>query len=180
MYAQHARISLPFSNEFIGFDLTAFDWVAPHGKGKHSDFVFKLDRPFVSKTDYQANLVIIFSHDGDGIQSVYADPLHGSALRLPYNAPQDGYEPRWYRQSTATTRKDQNYFFRVRTVKVDGKIVGALYGKIHGDIQFDVINSNTAMVQFTYYLNPDGTQNMEYDLKRNLFRVEEKGQVVEP
>jgi len=41
----------------------------------------------------------------------------------------------------------------------DGKVVKALYGKIYGDF-FDMV----------YYLNPDGTRNIEYDPKRNLFK----------
>jgi len=52
----------------------------------------------------------------------------------------------------------------------DGKVHKALYGKIHGEIRFDVINSKTAIIIFTYYLNPDGTRNLEFDQKRNLFQ----------
>jgi hypothetical protein len=65
---------------------------------------------------------------------------------------------------------NQNYFYRVRTVKEDGKIKSAMYGKIYGEIQFDVINAPTAAIIFTYYLNPDGTRNTEFDPKNNLFR----------
>jgi hypothetical protein len=62
------------------------------------------------------------------------------------------------------------YFYRVRAVKQDGKIVSARYGKM-GNINFDVINSPTAIINFTYYLNPEpNSRNMEFDPKRDLFK----------
>lgn len=66
-------------------------------------------------------------------------------------------------------KEDLNYFFRVRTRKEGGKIVSANYGKIDRDIDFDIINSDTALLFFTYYLNPTpNDRNMEFDPKRNL------------
>ncbi len=63
------------------------------------------------------------------------------------------------------------FFFRVRTV-LDGKgiIRSAMYGKIHGNINFDVIDAKTAVVLFSYFLNPDGTRNVEFDIHQNLFQ----------
>ena len=40
----------------------------------------------------------------------------------------------------------------------------AWYGKIYGDF-FDMV----------YYLNPDGTRNVEFDPKRNLFKSAKPG-----
>ena len=121
-----------------------------------------------------------FINEDDGIQTVIAPPYTGSELRLPRYAPEFGYEPqlvkRSYRESSKKqivtgTREDQSYLFRVRTRKLDGKIVSSLYGKIHGDIAFDVINSPTALLFFTYYLNPEpNSRNMEFDPKRNLLK----------
>lgn len=67
-------------------------------------------------------------------------------------------------------KEDFNYFFRVRTRNIDGKIVSTNYGKIDRDIKFDIINSDTALLFFTYYLNPrSNDRNMEFDPKQNLF-----------
>ena len=50
-----------------------------------------------------------------------------------------------------------------------GKVVSALYGKIDRDFRFDIFNSKTAALLFTYYLNPNANdRNMEFDPKRNL------------
>ena len=64
-------------------------------------------------------------------------------------------------------RDDQNYFFRVRTVKKDKKIISAHYGKIDRDIEF----WGNEKLRFTYYLNPTPLdRNMEFDPKRNLLK----------
>ena len=67
-------------------------------------------------------------------------------------------------------KRDQGYFFRVRTVKQEGQIVSARYGKITGDIGIDPRDSKTCMIMFTYYFNPTPhDRNLEWDTKKNLF-----------
>jgi 5-hydroxyisourate hydrolase-like protein (transthyretin family) len=170
MYARHRpKLSLPLVNTPVGYDLIAADWVTPYGKGTTSDMLFIVNRQPTSPT---SELMITFSNEGDGIQAVMANPSEGSALRLPRNAPESGYQALLNLDLSAanqTVARNRNYFFRVRTVKRNGKIVGAMYGKIHGEIDFDVINSKTAVVLFTYYLNPDGARNVEFDPNKNLF-----------
>lgn len=174
MYARRAIIELPSVDKEMGFDLEVGDWVKPWGNGIQRDFVFRLTRRFASRDDYEAKLQLSFSHEGDGVRNVYATDNCGSELRLPRSAPEDGYEAVWSRTDACPNavqmRPDQNYCFRVRTETADGKVHKALYGKIHGEIRFDVINSKTAIIIFTYYLNPDGTRNLEFDQKRNLFQ----------
>lgn len=168
-YQKHVELAMPQKGVRVGYDLMAGDWVRPYGKGTHSDFVFGLERKpdRTVKSDgpysrdvklFDAAVTLTFSKESDGIQSVLSDPNDGGELRLPRNAPEEGYEPqlvkRTYRESAGKTiatgtKNDQNYFFRVRTVKMDGKIISALYGKIHGDIAVDAINSPTAVVVFT-------------------------------
>ena len=191
VYRNHVELNIPKIGVPVGYDLMVGDWVAPHGKGVKSDFVFQLERkpdqtlksggPYNRDTKlFEATLTLAFSNEDDGIQSVLTDPNDGSELRLPRYSPEDGYQPqlskRTFRESVdesivTGTRKDQNYFFRVRTVKKDGKIVSALYGKIDGDVSLDVINSPTAIVLFKYHLNPEpNSRNMEFDPKKNLFK----------
>ena len=178
MYARKTGdLKIPATNQPIGFDLTKGDWVAPYGKGETGDFLFRFDDDLKIKNEqhhfYDATWTISFSNEGDGIQPAISSS-HG--LRLPRQAPSDGYEPmlvkRIYRLEGRATysdfREDQNYFFRVRTKKNDkGQIVSALYGKIYGDIRV----GQDGYMRFTYYLNPEpNSRNMEFDPRQNLFR----------
>jgi hypothetical protein len=95
---------------------------------------------------------------------------------LPRQAPEHGYAPELVKTKArpaagkpieATTREDQNYFIRVRTIFDEKKQVkSAHYGKIDGDFQF----WTNQKMRFTYYLNPEANdRNMEFDVRRNLF-----------
>jgi hypothetical protein len=172
MVGQSDHVQIPKVDEPIGFDLIESDWVAPYGKGKVSDFIFKVEKRFVNDEDFDVTLTLTFSKEDDGIQSVYGKTNY-NMLALPTQSPEEGYEAVLERgvhkkpDSPYITgkREDQNYFFRVRTVKKDGKIVSALYGKIHGNIS---ISWKSLNIYFTYFLNPDGTRNMEFDQNKNL------------
>lgn len=179
MYARQLRVEIPVVDAPIGFDLVVSDWVAPYGKGATADFVFTLNRKWIDKKDFDARLTLTFSNPGDGIQTVEEPLLYGSELKLPRTAPEDGYE----RQVTNSVsripgkpirneaRDNRSYVYRVRTVLDEkGQVVSALYGKLRGDIRLDPINSKTAIVLFTYYLNGESnSRNLEFDPTRNLF-----------
>ncbi|MFM2295907.1 MAG: hypothetical protein RLZZ350_2320 [Verrucomicrobiota bacterium] len=67
-------------------------------------------------------------------------------------------------------KESQLFFYRVRTVAENGKIVRAHYGKIKGGLQLAPSSSKTCKVKLTYYLNPTSLdRNMEFDPKQNLF-----------
>ena len=178
MYAENTpwSLTLPEIGRPIGYDLMIGDWVAPYGKGLTNDFIFALNRQFTNVNEaFNATLKLAFSNVGDGIQPILVK-TH-SALRSPRFAPEDGYEPqlilRKYRERgkpiVDSFREDQNWFFRVRTLKKDGKIVSALYGKIYGDIKFQFFDNPTARLEMTYYLNPEpNSRNMEFNVKSNL------------
>ncbi len=171
------RLKIPNADR-VGFDLMESDWVAPHGKGKQVDLFFEYRAvvPMVDETKaFECALAVTFANEGDGILSYPVQPKK-RLWDLPRQAPADGYEPRWIKtfgrskEGEALTnyeREDQNYFFRVRTVlDPNGKVISALYGKIHGDIVFDAVRQ----VRFAYYLNPTPLdRNLEFDPKRNLF-----------
>ncbi len=165
----------------VGFDLLVSDWVAPHGKGKRADFVFER-KTVIPTTDptraFESIFTLTFSNIGDGIQSRLAS-TQKRLLELPREAPEAGYEPKLVKKVARSAegaaietgaRDDQNYFFRVRTViNPDGKVISALFGKIHGNIECDPLNSEKGMLRFTYYLNPTPLdRNLEFDPKRNL------------
>lgn len=177
-------VPMPELNKFIGFDLVAKDWVVPHGKGTRKDFLFKLEIDNVrSMFEYDATLTLKFSNPGDGLYSFYDEPDTGSILRSFHHAPKNGYQSHFVVRKkrdkkmmhTPKQRKDQNYYFRVRTdIDEKGIITSALYGKIYGTIGFGGIGYkgvSTAQIGFKYYLNPKPNDtNLEFDPKKNLFR----------
>ncbi len=168
MYAKRLALSLPKLDEPVGYDFVMGDWVAPHGQGKVADvtFVGKSHTEGDRKFDWQ--LQVTFLHPGDGIQRFKPDS-ESAVFRSTYEAPAEGYLSDWklrrwrngpVEPEQTTFDRKAGYYFRVRTeLDQDGKVVKALYGKIYGDF-FDMV----------YYLNPDGTRNMEYDSKRNLLK----------
>jgi hypothetical protein len=182
------RTKLPILDTTAGFDLTRAAWTSPHGEGAVADLLFKLSARTNGTTrngypKYEAALEISFSSPYDGIQSLYATPLTGSVLRLPHHAPEEGYETNLLRRSFSRDddrpvklREDQNYFFRIRTqTNEQGRIVSALYGKIHGDFEW----AHTGEIGFTYYLNPTpNDRNLEFDPSRNLFTDLKRGEEV--
>lgn len=182
MYAKRVEVKIPEFNQPIGYDLVQGDLVAPYGKGQISDLIFEADRKVVSDQEYDGTLTLRFSNEGDGLVAHEIEQPDPPGLRMPYSAPDAGYisSKTWVESrhtsgrengkiiSTASNR--MNYFIRVRTVRDnEGKIVSALYGKIHGDFRWFIgARAPKSGLAFTYYLNPDGTRNIEFDSKRNL------------
>lgn len=189
MYAKRVEVKIPEFNKPIGYDLMVGDLVAPYGKGEISDLIFEADRKVVSDKDYDGTLTLRFSNEGDGLVEHEIERPNPPGLRMPYTAPADGYvsSKTWEESrhtseggngkiiSTASNR--MNYFIRVRTIRnEEGKIVSALYGKIHGDFRWFIgTRAPKSGLAFTYYLNPDGTRNIEYDPKRNLLKSSKPG-----
>ena len=77
----------------------------------------------------------------------------------------------WYWTSSYKIRdpahywsEDINYFVRVRSS------VGPTpcYGLISGVVEFGYRGNDIPHISFTYYINPDGTTNIEYDPSQNL------------
>lgn len=179
MYMKSVTADLPELGKPIGYDLEAGDWVVPYGKGKTSDLVFTGKKRFENRDNYESELTVSFSNKGDGIQEYLTPwPYQGSELKLPNNAPEEGYQESLSKmiaripgeKNRKNFSNQANYFFRVQTVLDEkGKIVSAQYGKIYDDIKCDPINSKTMKVLFSYFFNPDGTRNVEHDVKKNLF-----------
>lgn len=180
MYAKRVREVIPTFDKPWGYDLQRGDWVAPYGEGLVSDFIFNFHGRFVNFKNRDESLTISFSNEADGIQEFTNDTVQQSQLRLPHNASSDGYKTNWHHDKLMNAdgvrknqglRKGYNLIFRVRTVLDEkGNIIKANYGKIHAGIEFGYSKGNEAMVIFTYYFNPDGTRNLEFDPKQNLFR----------
>ena len=194
---------LPHLNTFIGFDLIEKDWVIPYGQGVSKDLLIKFTKHYAnSRSDYNVEIEIKFPNDRDGLIEILDQELksdHGiSQLKMPHNAPMDGYMSKYNRQyirkpsviyttdtlDSVIPRKDVNYFFRIRSKTNSKGIVSALYGKIHGPIMITDFKNNDsrASILFTYYLNPvENDTNLEFDTSKNMFEnLNRKEQVNEP
>ncbi len=178
MYARKVKIDLPVLGKNIGFDLTAYDFVQPYGRGSHSDLIFHASKNIEDKRNYQAHLNVLFSNKFDGILYYKENGLSGSEFKLPRFAPLDGYLGNWEIAKIRTSKagvkvsflKEDNFILRIRSEEKDGKFDRAIYGKIVGPISFgNITKQDTVTIIFKYYLNPDYTRNLEFDPNRNLF-----------
>jgi len=178
MYSRRSQIEIPVVDKPIGFDLIEYDWVNPYGKGKQSDIIFETHRRWASRNDFNSTTKITFSNPSDGLIVAPAQLKQSSRPRIADPAPLDGYSSILTREISNTPAggwqdqtKDQNYYFRIRTVlDENGVVKTALYGKIYGDFTLDPINSKTTWVLFTYYINPTpNSLNVEFDPTQNLF-----------
>lgn len=121
-------------------------------------------------------MMVVFQGADDGVVRVPDSPQSKLRLRM---APDDGYirtytcvredGPRL--ENIRTWDDDKTLCFRIRTRRNDkGEIVEAYYGKIYGDISFDIANDiRIGSPHFLYYLNPRPMdRNLEYDGRHNL------------
>ena len=187
MYARKlCEIYVPEAARPCGFDLMESDWVPPHGKGKHADLLFTVKGKVSGDRNYVGELKLTFPNEHDGIIRVSVDRMFGSLLKMPRFAPEDGYQPMrvWHvgegelnaakhKQASVATDSNTGYFLRIRTTLGEtGKIKSALYGKILGDLEFDIrADKGAGYIRWSYYLNPESnSRNMEFDPAHNLFK----------
>jgi len=194
MYARYVTyddLTFPNDGQPHSYDLIIGDWLPPLGHGITPDFTFQVTGYQRSGNDKDQNLSLTFSNPDDGIQAITVIET-GSALRLPKQAPIDGYKRQWDWQTiidpnessadyVLPVKANRAYFFRVRSKRDEKGNLTALYGKISHDLNFGVGYTNKMMVQIaSYYLNPDGTRLMEFDLNKNLATGESAERVREP
>ena len=184
--AKKIQADVPVLDQPCGYDLEVGDWTAPYGKGFKQDFIFKIHRDFKDQFNFKVEAEMTFKQPDDGLMPMTSPPVaHDSVFRWERYAPETGYngtprnlyfinhDPRSGQKQEKNFdfwKRDAGYFFRVRTVKQDGQIVSACYGKTTGDIGIDPRDSKTCMIMLTYYFNPTSLdRNLEWDPKRNLF-----------
>lgn len=178
LYAKTGWFDIPIVGQPCGFDLMKGDWVVPYGTGVIDDFILTVERRHESRNDFEVKMQLGFSNPRDGLQETKLPAVgRNSVFQWQREAPEQGYDQGLIsrfahlpgRSYEATATEDQVYFFRVRTVEREGRIVSALYGKIRGGLQLAPANSATCKIKLTYYLNPTSLdRNLEWDPKRNL------------
>ncbi len=188
VYAKRAVMDAPVVGQACGYDLKVGDWVSPWGKGLVPDFVFTVSCKYTNFNHYDSSMKLSFSNPLDGIQAAELpkEYAHGEFI-WHRQAPDAGYvgsyeqekgipKKRYQIPSAPAVRdgediKKQKFYFRVRTVEKDGKIVSALYGKLSQGFDLWASNSTNVSMLTLYYLNPKPLdRNMEFDLKQNQFK----------
>ena len=118
-------------------------------------------------------LEISFPGEKEGIATVEEAFNMHSVLRMPHQAPKDGYAANHsysihYEDLPSNIRREVGYFLRTRVIlDQQCNIESANYTKIYGDIGF---NPAVGGISFTYYYNPIANdRNLEFDPKQNLF-----------
>ena len=177
MYAQKTQpLAIPLLDQPIGYDFEIGDWVTPHGNGNRTDLLFTCIHDFKAYRDAEFSCSITFSNEKDGVQEFVFKEDEQSYYKWPFEAPIEGYNHEPFKKwmsihqpnegYKSNINKNANYIFRVRSETDEkGNISKANYGKIYGDFAV----SRSGHIQFTYYFNPDGTRNLEFDMKKNLF-----------
>lgn len=88
--------TVPVLAHAVGYDLIARDWVIPHGKGTHRDFIFEVQKSGDKYEDpFDVRLKLTFGNPGDGIQvaDIPSRTESVSEFRWPREAPESGYQP---------------------------------------------------------------------------------------
>ena len=179
----------PKGEDTLRYDLLMGDWLAPVGTGRVADVTFTrhpredlgegVNGADVRGPSYRDSMTVRFPGEGNGL--VESNPPPSLRLRIR-TAPEDGYRPEYLcwkgrdKKLEHVGSYDENrcFCFRIRTRRDDrGRIVGAYYGKIYGDItfvyQFRPEFVPVASVCMSYYLNPTPLdRNLEWDRKTNL------------
>ena len=180
MYVKKIRnVKIPIVNQLVGFDFEQGDFVAPYGRGVYADISFISFYDYVSGKEAKAGVEILFESSDDKLQKIIFDDYKDSQYKWPYeaefnhNAKKSIKKHISFKAGHLETNFDKNvnYTFRVRTqLDSSGNVVSASYGKILGD--FDI--GYKGEISFTYYFNPDGTRNLEFDPDKNLFNYDSK------
>ena len=179
----------PKGEDTLRYDLLMGDWLPPVGTGRVADVTFTrhpredlgegVNGADVRGPSYRDSMTVRFPGEGNGL--VESNPSPNLRLRIR-TAPEDGYRSEYLcwkgrnKKLEHVGSYDENrcFCFRIRTRRDDrGRIVGAYYGKIYGDItfvyQFRPEFVPVASVCMSYYLNPTPLdRNLEWDRKTNL------------
>lgn len=195
LFTTRFGVHFPKESAPLGYDLEISDWVAPHGRGKHTDFLLTAKRGPIGQYDFVGNVAITFPTPFDGLIPV-EETDHQSQLLLGRVAPEAGYvnsfkmlvgtrpeSPSVDADKGVYTREAvgalEGFWFRTRT-QVDektGEIQSARYGKIEGPIKFDSVrpSGKPLGVGFTYYFAPDDSRSIEFNGKSLIENADLQG-----
>ena len=134
---------IPVENQWVGFDLKLFDWVAPYGNGKCNDVLLRFRSDVKHRfKDYRYEMDVCFTNNA--YAGMYRmDKIKGSEFDWAYVADTNAvfepmqsfyFERRPGKRTVDSKLPDDSYLvFRTRTkLGEDGNLVSAHYGVISG------------------------------------------------
>ena len=159
MYAKELFIAFPDGNGDFAYDFFQGDLVAPHGSGVVTDVVFRVETTLSEKHRFKGVKGEMLFSGNNGLQAFHYNMRESYVDILPFHAPETGY------QATLTEARGdgqniKGYFVKVRSSDDHA----GCYGMITRDVRFSYADDRPR-VEFTYYLNPDKTTNLEYNGK---------------
>lgn len=144
----------------LGYDATVGEPVGSRATGKHASFFIEYKKGLKG---YDGD--ITFPLPGDGIlfegrvPTAYEQQV---GYVTKYEAPIEGYQPS-LSEAFKRSGTSPNDHCAVAYLRITDTTTGrAMYGKMLGHPMFD------GSVSFTYFLNPDGSRNVEYSGKNLL------------
>jgi len=180
LYARRVALIIPVLGQECGYDFKVGDWVAPHGKGRKSMCIFRMDAHVSSSEEYKQSLGISFPNNGDGLSTVNTKKTwKESEFKWLYKAPENGYiaesifeQVREPNNSLKFDPGQQTYVLRVNTqLDKNGNLVSSNYVRISKGVQlFGVLSDKSGFTMTCYYNPTPNDRNLEFDLKRNLFK----------
>ncbi len=150
LYVRKVNLEFPVFDKWLGFDFEVGDWVAPQGKGKSRDILFKLNREFqgyrFSKEKmekmkfpdsteedlkkaygkWKSELQVGFSSDLEGVVEEKDGYLPYSKMKMPHLAPDGGYrsEEIVIKKKSFKSREEQDEEIRNHAKFGEGKPSG--------------------------------------------------------
>jgi hypothetical protein len=169
------EIQMPIYEKPAGFDFEIGDWVAPYGKGIHTDVTFEMTDDYIDRNNQGQEFRITFPNERDGIIRKNKDLF--SKFPSEYEAPLDGYQrelvSKWLMQTgrmmeDSRIGEDDYLIFRYRSrVDGNGSVIEARYGKLYGKLEYSFGVHHKRRLYFTYYLNPTpNDRNLEAEGQR--------------
>jgi len=186
-----SELVFPGPDGKFGFDLEKRDFLPPHGKGVTADFVFILKSHVDSYKKIKVDWDISFPDSRDGIKIVYSpsNSQEYTTFQGPYEAPENGYLNSYRKAELEFCKFVTNANYKIKDLRdtitynsrfrqynpvfcfrVRSKSGKPLYGKIYGyqPVSGQGYRDGKFYLSLQYYLNPDGTRNLEHSY--NLFK----------
>ena len=173
MYVKDVRAeNVPCDRPF-GFDLQRGEPVVPPSRGAVADITFNIEvDPRYGRDTCTAGMS--FTNEGDGILLLDRDPW--SEFFFAYEAPEDGYQKGVDANSLEELQKlaqrenRQQYFvLRVRSKTDPSGVIRGTYAKMWTTVSVGKDRLGKCWLSFSYWYNPNGTRNLEYNPRQNLF-----------
>lgn len=170
-YADSLRIRLPSDRGTWGFDLKKADWVAPHGIGENSDFVFEFNLRKDGEVMSVIGAIVFAQNDGFYEHTMTASTTFHSTYSADPDAKyanrREFFESNGDGKMRQPILEEKKYVvMRTRTcVDPEGKVIHANYSQIYGPIRI----KNMELFIPAIFFNPNPNDvNLEFDFKNNL------------